>query len=139
MTKFLVYDLDESLHVCRTIDQYLKRTEVCRNDHDQLLLGLIKPHKPITSSKVSKWIVDMIVKCGIYTDIFKGHSTRSAATSIASSIGISLTEIIKRGEWSSISACKKIYYKEIRNKDMFQNIVNSTKELCREAVGDNER
>ena len=42
--KCLVCDLDESLCVCKTIDQHLKRTEVCRSDHGQLFLGLIKPH-----------------------------------------------------------------------------------------------
>ena len=47
--KLLVYGLDESLCVCRTIDQYLERTEVRRNYYGQLLLGLIKPHKLVIS------------------------------------------------------------------------------------------
>ena len=81
--------------VCKTIDQYLKRTEVRRKDHDQLLPGLIYPHKPVTSSAVSKWIADMIEQSGIDTDTSKASSTRSIATSKASSIWISLTEIKK--------------------------------------------
>ena len=50
-------------------------TEVRRNDHGQTLLGLIKPHKPVTSSTVSRLIVDMIRQFGISTDIVKGQST----------------------------------------------------------------
>ena len=71
----------------------------------------------------------MIGQSGIDTDIFKAHSTRSAATSKASNVAISLTEIIKQGHWSNSSTFKKFYHKEIRNKDMFQNITNSAKEL----------
>ena len=103
MIRSLAYDLDESLCICKIIDQYLQRTEVELFDHGQLLLGLIKLHKSITSSTVSRWIVDMIRPSGIDTDIFKAHSTRSAATLKASSIRIFLTEIIKRGQWSSSS------------------------------------
>ena len=57
--------------------------------------------------------------------IFKAHSIRSAAISKASSIGISLTEIIKYGQWSATSTFKYFYHKEMRNKDLFQNIINS--------------
>ena len=121
---FLVYDIDESLFVCRTIDQHLKRTDVCRKDYRQTFLGLIKPHKPVTSSTVSRWIADMIGQSDIDTVIFKFDWTRSAATSKASSIEISLIEIIKRIQWSSSSTFKRFYHKEIRNKDMFQNIIN---------------
>ena len=37
----LVYDLDKSLCICRTIDQYLNRPEFRRNNRGQLLLGQI--------------------------------------------------------------------------------------------------
>ena len=110
------------------IDEYLKRTEVRRNDHGHHLLGLIKHHKPFTSSKVSRWIVDMIGQSGVDTDVFKTYSTRSAATSKASSTGVFLTEIIKRGQCSS-TTFKKFYHKEIVNREMFQNIINSASAL----------
>ena len=42
---------------------------------------------------VSRWVVDMIGQSGINTDVFKARSTRSAATSKMSSVGISLIEI----------------------------------------------
>lgn len=119
LIKFVVYDIDESLFVYRTIDQHLKRTEVCRKDYRATFLGLIKPHKPVTSSTVSRWIADMIGQSDIDTVIFKFHWPRSAATSKASRIEISLIEIIKRIQWSSSSTFKRFYHKEIRNKDIF--------------------
>ena len=51
----------------------------------------------------------MIGQSGIDTDIFKVHSTRSAATSKASSIGISLTDTVKQGQ---CSALKKFIIRE---------------------------
>ena len=46
----------------------------------------------------------------------------------ASSTGFFLTEIIKRGQCSS-TTFKKFYHKEIVNRDMFQNIINSASVL----------
>ena len=47
----------------------------------QLLLGIIKPHNPISVSNVSRWIKDVMYLSGIDKYLFKGHSTRSASTS----------------------------------------------------------
>ena len=58
-------------------------------------MGVIKPHKPDISSTVCRWIVGMIGQSDIHTDIFKVHSIRSAVTSKASRIRVSMTEIIK--------------------------------------------
>ena len=129
MIKFLVYDLIESLCVCRTIGQYLKRTEIRRNDHGQLLLGLIKPHKPVTSSAVSRWIVDLIGQAGIDTDILKLTQLNQV---------LHQKPPVQWFSWSSLTF-KKSYHQEIRNKDIFQNIINSAKEIWREVVGDYER
>ena len=66
----------------------------------------------------------MIGQSGINTDVFKAHSTRSAATSKMSSVGISLIEIKGRDKRCSSSTFKKNYHEEISNKEMFQNIFN---------------
>ena len=105
---FKVYDLDPSLCVCRTIDQYLERTRSRIGIHKQLLISLVQPYHGVTSSTVSRWIVNMLGLCGIDTKTFKAHSARSASTSKASSIGISLSEIVKRGQWQSDSTFSKI-------------------------------
>ena len=61
---------------------------------------------------------------------FKAHSTRSASTSKALSAGISLTEIVKRGQWKSDSTFRKFYHKDIKDTKNFQvSIVNSVKKL----------
>ena len=127
---FKVYDLDPSLCVCRTIDQYLERTRSGRGIHKQLLISLVQPYHGVTSSTVSGWIVNMLGLCGIDTKTFKAHSARSASTSKASSIGISLSEIVKRGQWQSDSTFRKFYHKNINNTSTFQEgILSSIKRL----------
>ena len=112
--------------VCRTIDQYLDRTNSRRNRHSQLLLALVKPFKPVSTSTVSRWLVDMLSLAGIDTQTFKAHSTRSASVSKANTLGVSLTEIIKRGQWTTDSTFRKFYNKDIQNNETFQlNIVKS--------------
>ncbi|MEO0683599.1 MAG: tyrosine-type recombinase/integrase [Cyanobacteria bacterium J06649_11] len=126
---FKVFEEDSSLCVCRTIDQYLDRTKSRRNGHTQMLLGLIKPHKPVSTSTVSRWLVHFLASAGIDTNMFKAHSTRSASTSKASSVGVSLNEIVKRGQWASDSTFKKFYKKDIIEKDGFQSTLQKSGKL----------
>ena len=95
---FKVYHADASLCVCRTLDLYIERTKSRRGDYKQLLISLSRPFHPVKSCTVSRWLVDMLGMCGIDTKNFKAHSTRAASTSKASSSGVSLIEIVKRGE-----------------------------------------
>lgn len=127
--EFKVYDRDVSLCVCRTIDLYLKRTESRRGDYKQLLISIVRPYHPVKSCTVSRWLVDMLGLSGIDTKTFKAHSTRAASTSKASSSGISLTEIVKRGKWKSDSTFRKFYHKNIVKESDFQGSILATKKL----------
>jgi len=66
---------------------------------------------------VSTWIVGYLKLAGVNTDLFKAHSTRSAATSKVAKAGVSLKEIVKRGRWSKESTFLKYYCKPISNED----------------------
>ena len=55
------------------------------------------------------------MKIGIDKDMFQEHSIRSASTSRASFVGISLNEIVKRGQWASdsnLKSYKKRYHRK---------------------------
>ena len=56
------------------------------------------------------------MKIGIDTDMFQEHSIRSASTSRASFVGISLNKIVKRGQWASDSTFKNFYKKRYHRK-----------------------
>ena len=45
--------------------------------------------------------------------MFTSHSVRAASTSKAKTLGISLSQILKKGQWSKESTWQKFYNKEI--------------------------
>ncbi len=103
----------ESLCPVTCLTTYLDRTKDWRQTTDKLRLFLSfkKPHKPVASSTLSRWIKEIIVKSGIKDGIFKGHSVRSASTSAAKASGLSIDTIISMADWTSASTFTKFYYK----------------------------
>ena len=95
------YTQDESLCVVRTFDEYIARTVKWRSreEHSQLSVSFIHPHKPGVSSTVFGLLEPTLMKSGVDTGTFKAHSTRYASTPKAGLQGTSIEEILKRGFW----------------------------------------
>lgn len=53
---------------------------------------------------------------GIDTFKYQAHSCRSASTSEAKVSGLSMKEILKRGQWSNKSALQRFYDKEMEEE-----------------------
>lgn len=77
-----------------------------------------KPHNAVTSQTVARWIKKVMTDAGIDTNIFSAHSTRSAATSAAKSVGMSLTGIMNAAGWSNSGTFHKFYHRTV-NSDNF--------------------
>ena len=60
----------------------------CDSNRSHLFIALIKPHRPVVSSTIARWIKYVLTKSGIDTGIFKAHSVRSAAVSTAANAGV---------------------------------------------------
>ena len=56
----------------------------------------MKPHKPVSSSTLGRWIKTVMTDSGIDTSLFKPHSVRGASTSALYQRGASLA---RGGEW----------------------------------------
>ena len=111
------------------LSEYIKRTSSIRVDgtFDQLLLGTIKPFKPVVKRTIAGWIKKVLDKSGINTTAFPAHSTRSASSSSACQNGASLTDILKRGNWSKASTWQRFYSKNIVEQGLdFQKAVYGT-------------
>ena len=63
----------------------------------QLLISYIRLHNPLSVDIVCRWLQDLLRVSGIDTSV--GHSTRTASESKAKQIELSLSEILKRGQW----------------------------------------
>lgn len=96
---FNAFDTD-SLCVVKCIRSYVERTSSFREISDNiyrswLLLSFVKPHHPVTTSSVFKWLKTIMTKGGINTNQFKAHSTRLASVSKAYFAEVSVLDIMQ--------------------------------------------
>ena len=100
-----------------TIQAYLHRTESFSGTGSErktkLLLSYVKPHNPISSSSVARWLMAMLILAGIDTSTFKAHSVRGAFVSAAASTGLTTNQILNAADWSSESVFQRFYYKPV--------------------------
>jgi len=81
---------------------YLEQSPTEALDQTGLFLSYIKPHNPISSLSIARWILAMLNLAGLDTDKFKAHSVRSASASAAASAGVIKNQIMEAVDWSSI-------------------------------------
>ena len=101
------------------------RPEMSGNKPNPLFLSILSPHKPITSSTLSRWIKCILKDSGIDTSTFKGHSTRSAATSAARNKSVSVMDIMKVADWSNSNTFTKFYYKPIQSSEFGHRVLSN--------------
>ena len=80
---------------------------------NQLLLSHTKPHEEVTKATIARWLKEILALAGINIGTYKAHSTRAAASSKAESMGLSIEEVIAKGNWSSKSMFERFYRKPI--------------------------
>ena len=116
----------ENVRLCpvHSLSLYIERTKQIRGTATQLFVSLIKPHLPVTSSTVARWLKQVIGDSGIDTDTFKAHSVRSASTSAASNQGVTTEEILKAADWSSDSTFQRFYYKPVRDATFAKTVLS---------------
>ncbi len=111
--KSVVIEAFEDKQLCpvQAISTYLKKTKGIRGSETQLLISHLKPHNKVTSSTVSRWIIQMMKIAGVNTEMFKAHSTRGAATSASHKLGVSMRDIQETAGWKSDSTFSRFYHK----------------------------
>ena len=75
---FLAFPQDCRLCIVNYLKTYERRTKSfrqdCKDNPDPLLLSYYRPHRPIASSTVSRWLKYVLKAVGIDVSICKGHS-----------------------------------------------------------------
>ena len=92
----------------------------------QLLISYHRPHKPVKSCTIARWIKSFLGSVGIDSSIFKGHSTRSASmasTSKARAGGVSLEEVLKMADWAGPSSFLRFYYRPSFSDDFARTVL----------------
>lgn len=111
--------LDDPL-ICpvETLERYLEATKVIRvvPSKQQLFLSFVKPHNPVSTSTIARWLKTVLAEAGIERQ-FKAHSVRGAAVSAAFMKGMSVSDIMKMANWSSDHMFKKHYFRQVATSD----------------------
>ena len=102
---------DTKLCPVDTLREFMDRTEKFRSasNESSLFIALVKPHGPVSSNTVSRWIKSVFKKAGIDTSIFGAHSTRSAAASRAVTEGASVGAVLHAGSWAHEATFNRFY------------------------------
>ena len=91
---------DPKLYIITILSHYLLRTkDLRRHDRQQLLLSYVKPHRPVSTDVISRWIRCVMADVGIDVDVFRGHSTRSAASSAVAASGVPIDFVLQHVGW----------------------------------------
>ena len=104
---------------------YIERTKQLRGTATQLFIAIIKPHLPVSSSTIARWLKKVIGDSGIDTSVFKAHSVRSATTSAASMQGVTTEDILKAADWSTESSFQRFYYKPVHDATFARTVLLS--------------
>ena len=120
--KYHAFQKETKLCPIETITIYLQRTKEYRQRHNttKLWLSYAPPHKPISKTTLTRWVTSMLAIGGVNTNRFKPHSLRAASTSKGFQRGISISDILKRGNWSNESVWQTYYHKEISPTESYQ-------------------
>ena len=125
--EFFFPRFSENAKLCpvHSLSLYLEKTRQLRGSANQLFIAIIRPHLPVTSSTIARWLKKVISDSGIDTSIFKAHSVRSAATSAAANQGVTLEDILKAADWSTESSFQRFYYKPVRSTKFAETVLSS--------------
>ena len=115
---FCAYTENELFCPVACIKEYLHfRAGLVDEKCTQLFITHGKPHHPISKDTLAHWVKEVMVCAGIDVTIFKPHSTRGASTSKAFHLEISLSDILKQGQWSNAKTFFNFYCREIEEED----------------------
>ena len=111
-----------------TLKAYEARTQPFRGKETRLLLAIIKPNHPISSSTVARWLKSFLELSGIDTSIFNAHSVRRASSSKAANMGMTTNDILKAANWSSESVFQRFYHKPSEDSVYGRAVLSSYKQ-----------
>jgi len=125
-TFFAIFPGNKQLCPVETLRHYQTATSTLRNGADHLFVATVKPHKPVASCTIARWLKEVLKLSGIDVNIFKAHSTRGASVSAAAESGVTTADILKAADWSAESVFRKFYYRPTHDPSYGRAVLSST-------------
>ena len=95
----------------RTLRQYELITSPLRESSNRaLFLAMVKPHLPVASCTIARWLKKVLEDAGIDVSIFSAHSVHGASSSAAALAGVTTNVILEAADWSTESVFRRFYY-----------------------------
>ena len=110
----VAYPSGRRLCVVTYLLEYIQRTSSYRTTR-QLFITSVKPFGAASQITLSRWVKSLMNSAGTDINVFKSHSTRSAATSGAKSVNVPIDIILKSAGWSQTGTFSQFYNKPINN------------------------
>ena len=75
LTNIRIQALVDNKNLCPVehLKQYLDKTSTIRGLHTQLLLSYQKPHRPVSTDTIARWIKVVLTEAGINTTVFSDY------------------------------------------------------------------
>ena len=115
--EFEAFCEDQKVCVHSCLTEYLDRTSAIRENLEEdtsLILSYAYPYRPVKSATLARYVKEFLGQCGIDLTVFTAHSTRSASTSKANNMGLSLKQISKAAGWRGTGTFQRFYKFPIR-------------------------
>lgn len=101
----------------KCISLYLKATAALRKpDSDLLFLAIKKPHYPVGTSTIARWIKKILRLSGIDIRTYSAHSTRGASVSRVFAKGTSCDQILAKAGWKRKTTFQRFYNRSLDNE-----------------------
>ena len=116
LRSFTLQPFESNANLCPVgcIAVYLDRTADLRpSNSDYLFVSLIRPHRAATATTLARWIKTILHLSGINTSIFGAHSVRGTASSDSVARGVPVEDVLRSGDWSSLSNFSRFYHRPI--------------------------
>lgn len=117
---------DKGICPVELIKRYLEATQGIRKEEKQFFISFAEPFRAVKSATLARWIMTTLSNSGIDTSIFKSHSVRSASTSKALKLGMSIGDIGKAAGWSNVSTMFRTRYNKPIVDNICQTILKNT-------------
>ena len=129
--ELIPYRLNAKLSIIACLDDYLTRTKLIRENlppeanPTALVLSYGYPHHAVTSTTIARYVKCFMANAGIDLTQFSAHATRSASTSKAKTLGMSLKDICAGAGWKSDSTFRKFYNLPVKRQNIGDVILDS--------------
>ena len=101
LTEYFFPSFSHNRELCpvTTLQKYIDVTSSLRPEGKvKLFVAIVKPHNPVSSATIARWLRDVLQQAGIDIGIFGAHSIRGASSSAAAAAGVTTNDILKAAD-----------------------------------------